>query len=85
MDDDKRIDEWLEHHDGEDYCHYCILQDDCDGRGVRGGPNGPIYPPCCDLDYNEELLDDESLLEDLKSEEASGIKRPTQKPRRGRK
>ena len=36
MDDDKRIDEWLENHDGDDYCHYCNYGADCDGRGVRG-------------------------------------------------
>ena len=29
MDDDKKVDEWLENHDGEDYCHYCIHSGDC--------------------------------------------------------
>lgn len=28
-------------------CKVCRYADDCDG-GVRGGPNGPIYPPCAD-------------------------------------
>ena len=70
MDNDKRVDEWLENHDGDDYCLYCKCSADCDGRGVKGGPDGPIYPPCCDLDYKEELLDVEALLENLESEEA---------------
>lgn len=70
MEDDKRIDEWLESHDGDDYCRYCKYGADCDGSGVKGGPDGPIYSPCCDLNYKEELLDDESLLEDLESGEA---------------
>lgn len=69
MDDDKRIDEWLENHDSDDYCHYCNYGADCDGRGVRGGPDGPIYPPCCDLDFKGELLDVDALLEDLQEEE----------------
>ncbi len=69
MDDDKRIAEWLETHDGEDYCSYCIYDTDCD-RGVTGGPNGPIFPPCCDSDFREELLDADALLEDLNREEA---------------
>lgn len=45
MDNDKRVDEWLENHDGDDYCLYCKCSAECDGRGVRGGPDGPIYPP----------------------------------------
>lgn len=68
MDDDKKVDEWMENHDGEDYCHYCIHSGDC--RGITGGPNGPIYPPCCDSDFREELLDVDALLEDLESEKA---------------
>lgn len=70
MDDDKRIDEWLESRDGDDYCYYCRYGADCDGRGVKGGTDGPIYPPCYDLDYKEELLDVEALLEDMEREEA---------------
>ena len=37
---------------------------------MTGGPDGPIYPPCCDSDFREELLDVDALLEDLESEEA---------------
>lgn len=70
MEDDKRIDEWLESHDGDDYCHYCKYGADCDGSGVKGGPDGPIYSPCCDLNYKEELLDVGALLEDMKRGEA---------------
>lgn len=69
MDDDKRIKEWLESHDGDDYCHYCLHGGGMCG-GMSGGPEGPIYPPCCDTDFGETLLDVDALLEDLKSEEA---------------
>ena len=31
MDNDKRVDEWLENHDGDDYCLYCKCSAECDG------------------------------------------------------
>lgn len=42
-------------------CNACPYQvDGCDG-GVRGSPNGPIYPPCADIEY-EDLLDIDRLV-----------------------
>lgn len=34
------------------HCDYCRYESDCPnkGGGVRGGPNGPIYPYCCDAE-----------------------------------
>ena len=44
-------------------CNACQYQSDgCDG-GVHCGPNGPIYPPCTDTDY-EDFLDQELLTEE---------------------
>lgn len=46
----------LEHERACDTCSY--QHDGCSG-GVSGGPNGPIYPPCCSHDpltYMEEDL-----------------------------
>lgn len=45
----KAADVVIEH---ERACDCCTYKDNgCDGSGgVRGGPNGPIYPPCCDHD-----------------------------------
>lgn len=43
-------------------CNACPYQaEGCDG-GVRGGSNGPIFPPCADGDY-EALLDYDSIEE----------------------
>ena len=30
MDNDKRVDEWLENHDGDDYCLYCKCLSVCE-------------------------------------------------------
>lgn len=60
----EKIKKWIEEHEGNDYCKYCKCNDECGGSSVRGGPDGPIYPPCADTDV-EELLDMETLLEDL--------------------
>lgn len=43
MDDDKKVDEWLENHDGQDYCHYCIYSGDC--REKAGHPEGTRWNP----------------------------------------
>ena len=43
-------------------CDACKYQyDGCSG-GVTGGPNGPIYPPCCDSDP-EKYVDEDYLRE----------------------
>ncbi len=68
MDGEKRIREWVENHDGDDWCRYCIFNDDC-ARGVTGGPDGPIFPPCADGDYLENCLDTDALMEDLGNED----------------
>lgn len=55
---------FLENSDVKDICRYCLYNIDC-GRGVKGGPNGPIYPPCADRDY-ELYLDIESIIQDMR-------------------
>lgn len=58
---------WIEQHDSENYCHYCIHNSDCPhGMVCYGG--APIEPPCCTYDLTE-LLDTESILEDLENGE----------------
>lgn len=60
------IDKWIEEHDMEDYCHYCIDNDECPhGMVCYGGE--PIEPHCCG--GLENLLDTESILEDLEKGE----------------
>lgn len=44
-------------------CQICIYRSDCSGGGVHGGPNGPIYPPCADKDF--DLWVDEDLIEEV--------------------
>lgn len=66
---DEKLRQWIETHDGEDYCHYCIFDDDCPhGITCYGGPT--IEPPCCGKDLLE-LLDTEAILADLE-EQANG-------------
>ena len=39
MSDDEKLAKWIETHDGDDYCRYCIYDSDC-AHEVRcyGGP-----------------------------------------------
>lgn len=67
MSDEEKIDKWIAEHDGEDYCEYCIYNDDCP-HGTTCYGNHPIEPPCCSQDINE-LLDKDTILEDIKSGE----------------
>ena len=53
---------------GDEWCRYCRFSDDCDG-GVRGGPNGPIFPPCADGEP-EMCLDEKAILEAIESEDS---------------
>lgn len=47
-------------------CDVCIYRSEgCTGE-VRGGPNGPIYPPCADDDTDRYV--DTSLLEKVYAE-----------------
>lgn len=48
------------------YCEICTCRSDCSGGGVRGGPSGPIYPPCADKDF--DLLLEEDLIEEVYNE-----------------
>lgn len=69
MSDNERLKKWLEEHDGEDYCHYCIYDSDCPhGVACYDGPT--IEPPCCNYEP-EEYLDAESILDDIRSEETA--------------
>ena len=45
-------------------CYYAY--DGCNG-GVKGGPNGPIFPPCTESDY--EIFIDIAALEELMLDE----------------
>ena len=52
--------------DCEKQCSICIYRhEDCDG-GIRGGPRGPIYPPCADKDFS--LWADMDLIEEVYTE-----------------
>lgn len=56
------IDNWVERHDSEDYCRYCIEKNECPhGMACYGG--APIEPPCAGGLHN--LLETDILLEDL--------------------
>ena len=67
--DTEKLERWISEHDSDDFCKYCDCE--CDGSGVKGGPSGPIYPPCADFDDKEllEHLNTEKILEDMADEE----------------
>lgn len=67
MTDEEKFNKWIEEHDADDYCEYCIYSVDCDG-GIKAGPNGPIEPPCCTWEI-EEILDKDAVLEDLEEQD----------------
>ena len=52
--------------EAERQCDACMYQSDGCGGGVRGGPNGPIYPPCAE--HDPEAYMDEDLLEEVYNE-----------------
>lgn len=67
MTEQEKIDKWIEEHDSDDYCHYCSLNDECPhGMVCYGGE--PIEPACCTQDLTE-LLDTESILEEIENGE----------------
>lgn len=45
--------------DNERLCDACRYEMDCGRIAVRGGPNGPIYSPCTDGDFEYFLDEDE--------------------------
>ena len=54
--------------DGDELCNYCRYKyEGCSG-GVKGGPGGPIFPPCAD-GLEEEDFDLESYIEDYREED----------------
>lgn len=57
---DKRVEEWLDKHEGDDYCNYCKFRMDC--KGITCGPRGPYFPPCADGNV-EDYIDEDELLE----------------------
>lgn len=63
---DERVSKWAEEHDVDEWCQYCKFSDDCNG-GVRGGPSGPIFPPCADGELEMCLVENE-ILEAIESE-----------------
>ena len=65
---ERKIALWLQRHDGEYFCHYCILNNDCPQDIVCYGGN-PIEPPCWSLDYEGKLLNKNALYEDIKNGE----------------
>lgn len=67
MSNEKKIDKWIAEHYGDDYCKYCIHSDDCPhGMACYGG--NPVEPPCCSQDI-KELLDTDTILENMESDE----------------
>lgn len=48
--------------DHDRLCDACKYQHDGCNGGVSGGPNGPVYPPCADLEP-ESYVDDDYLRE----------------------
>ena len=68
---DRAIDILLEH---ENICNVCMYNDVCKG-GVRGGPDGPIYPPCCDGGYEDCVYEDDAIMlaEDILNDEKEDL------------
>lgn len=65
--DNEKVKRWLETHDGEDYCHYCIHDSACP-HGMACYGDMPIEPPCTSQDM-EDFMDLEWLLEDIENGE----------------
>lgn len=68
---DKKLKEWLDGKEGDEYCAYCKYQDIC-GGGVSGSPNGPVYPPCSDGEFTDfiDLAAAEKAMREEEEEEA---------------
>lgn len=63
--DEKILDEWIDTHNSEDYCEYCIKNDNCRHCiACYGGE--PIEPYCCSVADIKELLDTERILDDIR-------------------
>lgn len=68
MNDDEKLKEWLNTHDGEDYCKFCIYDNECP-HGMTCYGNEPIEPPCCNTTDKLSILDSESILEEIEKRE----------------
>lgn len=63
---EKKLLNWLESHDCDDICPYCIYNDECPhGMVCYGGV--PIEPFCCGREY-DDYLDLDALAEDIEKE-----------------
>lgn len=58
------IKEIIDSLDAEELCRYCLHGSDC-SKGVTGGPNGPIFPPCASAGLTEDDFDIDLYLEDV--------------------
>lgn len=63
----KSVREIIDSLECDELCKYCTYSSDCNG-GVKGSPNGPIFPPCSD-GLGEDDFDLESYLSDLEDED----------------
>lgn len=65
--DEERDAIMLDMGESETKCKYCNISDEC-SNGVSGGPNGPIYPPCCNGDISY-MINFQSYLDDKREGE----------------
>ena len=64
--DELGFEKWVQNHDGEDHCKYCILTNECPhGMACYGG--APIEPQCCYKDL-KELLDIDAIIADMEED-----------------
>lgn len=52
--------------DGDEFCQICKYKFECSGLSCYGGE--PVYPPCCDRDYEDYIVP--KLLTEWMKEEA---------------
>ena len=62
MENEEKLNTWLESHDGEDYCEYCIYDDEYPhGMTCYGVP----IEPYCVCHEPEEYLDTDAILNEM--------------------
>lgn len=64
--DNEKVKNWLETHDGEDCCRYCIHDSSGCPHGMACYGGAPIEPLCASQDI-EDFMDLEWLLEDIEN------------------
>ncbi len=67
MTDEELLQKWIAEHEAPEICQYCMCDDDCNHGAVCYGGE-PIFPACAETDNIEELLDTDSIIEDIKAE-----------------